>query len=205
MNYLPLLRAERDSALRLGHRYTVVTDADDVQGFDVRRANLPEAVMPAMIAGVIERLRLGADSDLVFVDADCLIARDLSDAFIGEWDLGLTYRMHDIAPINNGVMYVRRAGIPKALAFFERAYTLCGEHWGADQEAISRAAAPVPQQACVEQRGGCSIAFLSTRTHAVVPKRPLKKHFADPFVIHFKGETKAWMVQYQRHYFRLES
>lgn len=197
MDYLPLLRAQRDSVRRLGHRHTVVTDGASGLEFETLPAVLPDALMPAMIEGVIARLRRGGDAHLVFVDADCLIGRELDSAFTGrEFDLGLTRRENDVAPINNGAMYVHAKGINSALHFFGRALALCGEHWGADQEAISAAAAPVPKVCDNGFRHGCLIEFLSMRTHGNVPKLPLKVPDSKPYVLHFKGATKDHMLEY---------
>jgi hypothetical protein len=148
---------------------------------------------------VIKRLEMGGDSDIVFVDADCLINRELSSAFTG-FDLGLTRRADPISPINNGAMYVARHGIDRARDFFCKALTLCGGHWGADQEAISQAAAPVPDVECRVERDGMLIEFLSMRQYGAVPKVPGEKHKNFPFVIHFKGATKDWAEAYARRF-----
>lgn len=193
-DYLPLLEAQRQSAERVGHKHYVVTDYN-LSGVECIRTWLPEELMRAMIAGVIARLELGGSNHLLFVDVDCLINRGLASAF-GSFDLGLTRRINREAPINNGAMYVPRNGIPAALTFFQRALADCGTHWGADQEAISRAAAPVPEAESIENRGGCLISFMSMLQYACVPKTRFARHRHDPYVIHFKGATKEWMVDY---------
>jgi hypothetical protein len=200
-DYLPLMRMQRDSAMRFGHGHWVVTDAE-IPGFSCVREKLPESIMRAMIVGVVARLARGGDRDIVFVDCDCLINRDLSDAFADEqaWDMILTRRPNLACPVNNGAMYVRLEGIGKAQAFFENALQQCGDHWGADQEAISRAAAPVPETAGFGVRHGCGIKFVDMRLYNAVPKMPNKKHRANPFVIHFKGDTKDWAEGYAARY-----
>ena len=93
-------------------------------------------------------------------------------------------------------MYVAKNGARKAELFFRRALDLCGSHWGADQEAISSAAQPVPGVERVEMRGDMRLAFLSMKTHNVVPKLEGKSHFCNPYVVHFKGATKQWADTY---------
>lgn len=201
-DYVKLLALQRDTALRFGHKHVVVTDAE-LDGFDTLFVPLGKELMPAMINGVIAYLLAKHDghSDIVFVDADCLVARDLSDAFAeDDFDIGLTHREDPIAPINNGAMYIHRDADLAALDFFESAQALCGIHWGADQEAISAAAAPVPNKDCIEERNGVRFAFLSMRTHGVVPKVRGARHYSDPYIVHFKGETKAWAQEYADRY-----
>lgn len=195
--YEDLLFLQRATARRFGHRHVVVTDdtrfADDA---DALIETLPDEVMPAMIAGVLRRLLRPVHDPIVFVDVDVLIARELTPAFDGTFDLGLTRRVDAAAPINNGAMYVAAPLHPEVVNFFFRAFGACGKHWGADQEAISAVAHPVPDHECVEVRRGMRLAFLSMLSHNVIPKTEGKPHRANPYVVHFKGDTKAWAKTY---------
>lgn len=193
-----MLRLQRDSARWFGHRHTVITDANLGAEFDTLRTPLDADLMPAMISGVLARLRSGGPaSHIVFLDCDCLVLKNLEEAFEGDlFDIGLTYRANAVAPINNGAMYVNVSGIPAALGFFQHAWALCGTHWGADQEAISKAAAPVPQKDRMAVRRGCRVGFLNMKRYAAVPKSHLSQHGAESFVAHFKGQTKRWMEDY---------
>lgn len=202
-DYLALLGLQKRTAEHFGHTHTVVSDhiggvGGELPGFNVLHAPLSWELMPAMIDGVLARLRYPAKprTDLVFVDADVLVARDLAGAFSEDWDLGLTRRAHDRAEINNGAMYVRATAREMAIEFFERALARCGTHWGADQEAISAEAAPVPTQDRIEYLGPMRVGYLSMKTHNAVPKAPGLKHQAQPFVVHFKGDTKDWAQKY---------
>lgn len=195
--YPSLIDLQRRSAHRWGARHMTVTDDADYRGDATLLTELPYSVMPAMIAGVISRLQRGADCDIVFVDCDVLVGRELEPAFDGTFDLGLTRRAHpDKIYINNGAMYVAKGAADKALRFFRYALQLCGHHWGADQEAISMAAAPVPAVEGVEMRGDMRLGFLSMKTHNVIPKTEGKPHLEHPYVVHFKGPTKAWAQTY---------
>jgi hypothetical protein len=184
-DYLTLLELQKRTAEHFGHSHTVVSDHIELYGFNVLHAPLSWELMPAMIDGVIARLNFPAKprTDLVFVDADVLVARDLAGAFSEDWDLGLTRRAHDRAEINNGAMYVRATAREKAAEFFDRALERCGTHWGADQEAISAEAGPVPTQSGkVEYRGTLRVGYLSMKTHNAVPKIAGVKHHNRPFV-----------------------
>lgn len=190
--YLPLIELQRQSVELAGHSYRVVNDDN---------ATLSAGLMAAMIDGVIHRLRMGGDSHLLFVDVDCLILRACEAAFDGTFQLGLTRRENELAPINNGAMYVHRDGIQAAIPFFEYARSICAEHWGGDQEAISQAASPVPTRSgVIDHRRDCKIAFLSMALHNAVPKVRGKFHHSRPYVLHFKGATKDWMQDYAERY-----
>lgn len=195
--YFQLLNYQRRTVQQYGHQHLVVTDDEKVPAEHTKfHCALPDQVMPAMIAGVLERLAQPVDSHLLFVDVDVLIGRNLEEAFDGSFDLGLTRRISHKAPINNGAMYVHQDGIEHAQRFFRCAYALCGNHWGADQEAISQAAAPVPEVEVVEDRDGMRLAFLSMKMYNCVPKNKGLRHTDNPYVIHFKGGTKAWAKEY---------
>lgn len=201
-DYERLLLLQRATARKFGHRHVIVTD--DSRMMDDRDAvvcTLPDEVMPAMIAGVLRRLAVAVTTPIVFVDVDVLIGRDLSEAFDGSFDLGLTRRVNDKAPVNNGAMYVAAPLHPAVAAFFTGALARCGTHWGADQEAISAQAAPVPDLSdVIEERDGMRIRFLSMKSHNAIPKMEDRRHVSNPFCIHFKGQTKAWAKTYADHY-----
>lgn len=196
-DYITLLNAQRQTVQYFNHKYTIVTD-------DPLLANrpetvfipLPESLMHAMIVGVIERLKRPIGEHIVFVDYDVLVASSLNNAFRDTFDLGLTHRINEKSPVNNGVMYVNKDGAAKALKFFEKALERCEEHWGGDQEAISCAAHPVPDEDCIEVRKDITIAFLNMRKYAAVPKVKDKRHDIRPYCVHFKGDIKDWMLSY---------
>jgi hypothetical protein len=199
-DYTKLMLLQRATARKFGHLHTVVTDCPHLVGFDTLRIPLPSNLMQAQLAGQLAFLQSWDDKHpVVFLDADCLVARDLSEAFDGSFDVGLTNRIDETAPINNGAMYLAAGSKQAALAFFGKALDMCAEHWGGDQEAISRAAAPVPPKPCVEDRDGVRFGFLSMLTHNVIPKLEGAKHHNNPFVVHFKGTNKKdWASTYAR-------
>lgn len=203
-DYYDLIALQRRTAQKFGHTHTIVTDDSrymEDQGAIVTQ--FPDSLMQSMIFGVVQRLSRPVHSQLVFVDCDVLINAPLHDAFTGEWDIGLTVREDAAAPVNNGVMFVARNVPFGALLFFQRALALCGTHWGADQEAISAAAAPVGthlQQTVSERPPYGRIGFLNMKRHAAVPRERGRKHKSGPFCVHFKGDTKAWAQEYADKY-----
>lgn len=194
-----MLRLQKRTAEKFGHRHLVVSNVALV-GLNVIHADIGELpLMQAIVTGQLEYLKNHWDGDhsAVLVDADVLIARNLAQAF-GDWHLGLTNREEVKAPINNGAMYVN-GNKPAVLNFFTKALAYTKNHWGGDQEAISKAAGPVPQTGhfTEERAGGLLLAFLPMRSHNVIPREPGLRHKSNPFVIHFKGlERKAWMQTY---------
>lgn len=202
MDYGHLLKIQKRTAKYHGHTHIVVTDVD-ISGYNVLKTPLPDSLMHAIMAGQIAYLKQWNEKQpLLFVDIDCVIARDLRPAFKHrDYDIGLTMRLGDhVSRINNGAMYIMPGSREKALAFFEHAYTLCLDHWGGDQEAISKASDPIPREYGIVQRDdGLRINFLSLESHNIVPEKRAFFHKNHPFVVHFKGESrKAWMESYAR-------
>lgn len=199
--YMALSSIQERTANYFGHAYTLMTDDPGLYGGCTRHVELPKDFMPAMIAGVIERLKQPAIGHLVFVDLDVLIARGLDSAFTGDFDLGLTRRINAISPINNGVMYVNQGSQKVALSFFTKALAVCGTHWGGDQEAISQVASPVPaMDDKIKLRYGARVKFLNMKRYATVPKARGVKHHHLPYAIHFKGDIKMWMEEYAENF-----
>lgn len=203
VDYGKLLKWQKASAETFGHRHILISD-HIYKGMNCWRPTvpLPQSLMKAILVGQIDYIEHGWDgtTPTVLADIDCLIARSLDGAFDGQFDLGLTSRPHDSARINNGAMYLggNKAGVA---AFFKQALEYCGDHWGGDQEAISRAAEPIPPghgNMQTEDHNGLRLRFLPMLNYAVSPDAEGIKHVnANPFIIHFKGlKCKPWMKTY---------
>lgn len=189
--YGRLLQLQRESCARVGHVHRVVTDVE-LSGYDTLRTALPDSLMHAILAGQIAYLEQWSnDHPVVLADIDCVVCRDLNDAFDGTWDIGLTSRDNALAPIQNGAMYFAAGARLPALEFLRRALALCEPHWGGDQEAIAQAVAPIPPVHRIESRFGARLAFLSTDPYNLSPKSSTAK-MTDRFIFHFKGDTKAF-------------
>lgn len=190
--YLQLMDLQRRSCERFGHRHRVVSD-QDLPAFDVIKAELPEKFSFAMVAGQIAALEQWDNKDhLVLADCDVVIARDLAGAFGDGFDIGLTSRIEPDSPINNGVMYVSAGAREAALKFFRAAYELCQGHWGGDQQAVSKAAAPVHENGDW-MRQGARIRFLPCKRFNMTPGVNGIAGKGNPFAVHFKGKRKHQM------------
>lgn len=198
--YLPILEMQRDNVHNFpDHHHVVVSDNPArLPGFNVLEVWLPQNLMKMILAAQVAYLEQWDDSyPVVLVDVDCFVGCDLSRTFNGKFDIGLTRRSDAKCPINNGAMYVSAGARTKALEFFRTALSICEDHWGGDQEAISRAAAPVPSVEGIWERNGTRFAFFSMKTHNVIPEKEGAFHKRKPYIIHFKGEKKKpWMKTY---------
>ena len=205
MDYLPLLELQRRSTARqAGHNHIVVGDAD-LPGFDVMKVALPEPLMKLILTAQVAYLEQWPGKwPAVLLDVDCLVNKNLLPAFsIGDWDIGLTHRASAVSPINNGAMYIAAGARDKALKFFSKALSICKDHWGGDQEAISECAAPVPRDDTVQMRDGIRIGYLPMHVYNIIPEVEGAYHRRHPYIIHFKGEKKKpWMKVYSDMYYK---
>lgn len=193
MDYLPLIALQKRTVEHFGHQHVVVTDSGNLVGFRTLQATLPESLMHAQLAGYLAFLEAWDNqAPVVLADADVAIARDLSGAFGGAFDVGLTSRVEPESPINNGVMYVSAGSRDAALVFFRQAMKLCKDHWGGDQQAISQAAAPVHEKGDW-MRHGVRIRFLSCKRFNMTPGVSGIAGKGNPFAVHFKGDRKHQM------------
>lgn len=189
-DYLALLALQKRSAEAFRHRHFVVSDRE-LDGLATVVTKLPDSLNQALLGGMIAAIDAWpGDYPLVLMDADCLVVRSLRSAFDGTFDVGLTNRTNDVAPIQNGVMYFAAGSKAVARAFLSCALELCKEHWGGDQEAIAQAAAPVPAEHGVQERFGVRFSFLSCKTHNWSPKSVPLRIPAGRFVLHLKGDRK---------------
>ncbi len=193
MDYLPLIRLQKRTVEHFGHRHVVVTDGGPLEGLNTLRVALRESLMWAQLEGYLAFLeQWDGAHPVVFADADVAIARELSGAFGDGFDIGLTSRIEETSPVNNGVMYVSAGARAAALGFFRAAHALCEGHWGGDQEAISQAAAPVKEKGDW-MRQGARIRFLPCKRFNMTPSVNGIAGKGDPFAVHFKGDRKHQM------------
>lgn len=190
--YLDLMRLQRKSCERAGHRHRVVTDSPDLRGYDIVQVSLPDNLMKALTTAQLFYVRDHWDgkNPLVLVDLDCLVCRDLTPVFDGHWDIGLTSRDNPLQPIQNGAMYFAAGAQAHAVGLFERTLETCGDWWGADQVALAKAVAPVPRDPKIDVRHGARIHFMNTKfyNHTLKHGRMVLKRRT--YIEHFKGEQK---------------
>lgn len=189
-DYLELLKLQKKSVVRAGHRHLVVSDRE-LPGYETLVVELPASLNHALLGGQIAALKAWSDREpMVILDADCLVLRRLDAVFDSTFEIGLTNRNDRYAPIQNGAMYFAAGSRVAAIQFLQCAFDQCEEHWGGDQEAIAAAVAPVPSEHIVLQRFGVRVSFLSTKTHNWSPKRLQSRLKPHQFVVHLKGERK---------------
>lgn len=203
IDYMPLLDLQRRSVERVGHRHVVVCEKSFDGGYDCLEVGpLPESLMHAILAAQLKYVEQWDDSHpMVLLDIDCMVMRALDYLFEEPFDILLTYRANPVSPIQNGAMYFNAGAKAAALKLFDRAYALCESHWGGDQEAISKAVAPVPEQDINEERFGACIAFRSTKKYNWSPKLLKRDYKKNRNIVHFKGESKAMAAQFAEYLF----
>lgn len=201
-----LLRLLDASARKFGCRHICLTDpatAHTLPCDTYALEGLPDDLMRAII--LAQRAFLASeefDGDAVLVGADCLVNRDPRPAF--EADVVVTTRPgHGPGSLNNGAVYCHRAAREHAVALYDRAFALAKPHWGADQEAVAAALAPIPAGFGVEERHGARIAFRPMTTHNHPPDRPVQPSSA--YIVHFKGGRKGWMPEWARQHLGIEA
>ncbi|TAM46400.1 MAG: hypothetical protein EPN55_05440 [Gammaproteobacteria bacterium] len=138
-------------------------------------------------------------TDVVFLDTDIIVQKDLSPVFSEDFDIGLTRRYkpvrdlngYDLAaemPYNTGVMFSRASGIP----FWNKAYEHCltlpkqDQEWWGDQVSIKVAADTTDLKL---KEFPCDIYNYTPRTQ--------DEDVSNKFVLHFKGpHRKEWMLKF---------
>jgi hypothetical protein len=191
-DYLPLLGLLQASCDRLGHRHVVLSDAP-VPGFETFVTPLPRSLMPATLMAHRDWIARGDwKGGTALVGADCLIGRNLTDAFDGTFDLLFTSRAHRQWPINTGLILVAEGVRIKASQAWARAAADCTDEWGDDQVRIAQMFGPVPEAHGVYERRGLRVKFAPLSSHNFTPKA--LDVASDAFVVHFKGPRKAMMA-----------
>ena len=205
-DYRPLLALLDRSAARRGVRHVCITDFETAPSLPCSTfavADLPGPLMQAVIAGQLAFLRSAlADNDLILLGADCLVNADPRTAFASrDFDIAVTSRPGHRAPVNNGAVYVAAGARDLAVALYARAAKMCGTHWGADQESVGEAVAPVPAAHVVSLRHGARILFAPMETHNDAPLSADDPNTA--YVVHFKGKRKGFMAAWARRHLGL--
>jgi lipopolysaccharide biosynthesis glycosyltransferase len=142
-------------------------------------------------------------ANVIFLDADVVVQKDLRPLFLDEFDVGLTYRdetdpslrkspqAYQMMPFNTGVMLSR----PSGRQFWLEAHQACiamtedRQSWFGDQLAIKEVAA---RTALKVKQYPCALYNYS-------PAR-WNEDLSEKFVIHYKGENrKIWMLEQWKH------
>jgi hypothetical protein len=196
VDYIPLLGLLQASCDKFGHRHVVISDKQ-VSGFETHVVPLPRDLMLAILFGQRDWIARGCwQGHTVMVGADCLINRDLNQAFTPGWDICITTRKHRRWPVNTGAIYLKGGMAIQASNCWAKAAALCNGEWGDDQAQIATQFAPIPETHRVEQRGFMYVSFASMKTHNDSPKHVTDD--SDAFVVHFKGKRKSFMADWAK-------
>jgi hypothetical protein len=231
--YAELLRRSVASlkAAMPGARAVLVTDRStrvpEGIGLDavVREDLDATALVHSRLVALAHLLGTGAlEGDLILLDPDTLIARDVGAVFDLDFDLGFTLRSDfveaamDHEPINVGVIFVRASGAARARSFFQ----LCLDHfsdiearpavrqfytkglrgWRGDQVLP---AAVVGWHEFFEhvlsgrtnrlQVAGCVVGFFESRLYNCSDPGGAAAGGEAPYIVHYKGQQKVQILQ----------
>lgn len=210
MVYLDLAR--RSVEQQPDHRFTVLTNQVTKLPPGVRRSNLALNECPLMLNELWaqhEYWKINHENPVVFTAFDCLINRDIREVFRdADWDIGVTYRSKANQPINN-VLYVNNRNPMAALAFLRKSHEILAgldpewHDWFGDQEAIwiamDRIRGWEDGRDTILIDDTSIVKYLPCSTYNWFPKGKKllsKARPAEPYVIHFKGERKAYMKKF---------
>lgn len=182
-DYDALLRLLDASCRRLGLRHVVISDAQR-PGLDTAIFDLPQELMPMLLDG--QRQFLAATpGPVLLVGADCLVTRDPRPYLAG--DMTVTIGPFSDCPMNTGAIWC--ADGPTCAPVWRVALDLAPVEWGDDQRAL---------YAAVKDARGAGLIAREVRCeeHNWAPD-----HVGQPCaatVVHFRGQRKAWMVEWAR-------
>lgn len=134
------------------------------------------------------------DGEAIFLDTDIIVRRDLREAFIESFDIGLTKRDYPIfgkqtgknltesMPYNTGVMFSREPKFFHEAFEYSQGLTTEEQQWFGDQLAIAHIA-----------RGKYMVKDFNCELWNRVPVRA--DDLGEAYAVHYKGEKrKAWML-----------
>jgi len=199
-DYLDCLAVQRASCERFGCRQLVITDAPALRDLPTFHAELPEGLMPAILAAQLALLESGIDDDLVLIGADGLLGRDPAELFTGDFDLAVTTHPFADCILNTGLIAVPRGKATLAAPIWRSALARCGDGWGDDQRALAGVLRPTLEHG-LEERDGIKVRFLPVPRFNDAPHHV--GHRIDSLIVHFRGSRKVWMREWARRHLGL--
>lgn len=214
-DYMPLLALQALTVEHFRHGHIIMCDQHVRDGSlkglrpGVRLVHFQaeDSLMRAILQGQLAFFEQWDEArPIVLVDLDCVVCENLCGAFDfvpGDWLMGFTVRPNNIAPIQNGAMYFAPGSRDAAIKLFTKALSMCGDHWGGDQESIAKALAPVPHgPGLIDKRFGVSVAWLCPDQFNYSPKAIRQKPVRGRFIAHFKGDSKSIAHTFVKQYLR---
>ena len=187
VDYLPLLRLLDASCRRLGLRHMVIGDKA-LPGLETAVCGLPENLMAAILDGQRQLLEW-AQEPILFVGADCLIAKDPRPIMAGDLTITISPTFSDCV-MNTGAIWC--ADPARCATVWADALRRNPSEWGSDQTALYAAML------------GCDLDVRGVRAedHNWAP-RTVADAAGMPTVVHFRGPRKRWMADWAKRHMDL--
>lgn len=180
-DYDALLRLLDASCRRFNLQHVVISDSKR-PGLDTLICRLPNNLMMALLDGQRQCLEW-AREPVLFVGADCLLARDPRPVMAG--DMTITIGPFSDCPMNTGAIW---CADPNGCATVWRAAVDAQPvEWGDDQRAFYSAV----------EASGLNIRRVPCQDHNWAP-RDAEDPAGMPTVVHFRGDRKAFMADWAK-------
>lgn len=150
------------------------------------------------------KAQITSPSHLVFLDTDILIQQSLLPLFTETFDIGLTYREHEM-PINGGVILIHGDHYSRALPFMENMLSLIQNEfkefktWFGSQYALKKLV-PLPnnkeEKIYITNEGTRFLLLPGKIYNYTDPKGPMDHQYPETAILHFKGNRRQFLLPY---------
>lgn len=151
---------------------------------------------------------LTTDSHVIFLDSDILVQECLSDIFMQEFDVGVTYKQH-VIPINGGVIFIHGKSRSIGCSFLGKIVELMEEQfqqfqtWYGSQYAL-RQIIPIPShlkdESIIGTSNGIKILLLPANKYNFTTPGRMQGYYPEKAILHFKGFRKKYLLPYLQSY-----
>lgn len=186
-DYLALLRLLDASCRRFGLDHVCISDRD-LAVVDTLVCKLPDNLMQALLGGQRQCLEW-ASEPVLFVGADCLIAKDPRDVTGGDLTITTSDAFADCR-MNTGAIWCHNP--VRCVPIWRAAVDMRPEEWGDDQTALYEAV----------QASTADYNAIPAEGHNWAPD-DVSDPAGIPTVVHFRGTRKAWMAEWARRWMGL--
>lgn len=187
VDYIPLLRLLDASCRRFGLDHVCISDRD-LKAVDTLVCKLPNNLMLALLDGQRQCLEW-AQEPILFVGADCLIAKD--PRTINGGDLTITIGPFADCEMNTGAIWCHNPA--RCVPIWRAAVDSKPTEWGEDQTALYEAV----------KASGASVNRVPCESHNWAPDNE-DDSASMPTVVHFRGNRKRFMAQWARRWMDLK-
>lgn len=187
VDYLPLLRLLDASCRRFGLDHVCISDRD-LKAVDTLVCKLPDNLMLALLDGQRQCLEW-AQEPILFVGADCLIAKD--PRTVNGGDLTITIGPFADCEMNTGAIWCHNPA--RCVPIWRAAVDSKPMEWGEDQTALYEAV----------KASGASVNRVRAEDTNWAPDNE-NDQAGMPTVVHFRGNRKRFMAQWARRWMDLK-